>query len=160
MIQKLPRSVAFSLDTSCLVTAWRRTLPMDLFAPVWDHLAQLIDDAAVIATNLVKVELEQKDDELLAWCAERDHMFLEPLQELVRQIERKYPKLVATGRNMADPFVVSLALLKDPRLTVVTEEGAVSGSKNKPNIPFICREEEISSCNLVEMLRTTGFKLA
>ena len=76
MIVDLPDNVLFSVDTSCLITAWHRTHPPDIFPAVWNHIADLIDGGVLIASSLVKVELERQDDELLAWCAARDHFFI------------------------------------------------------------------------------------
>ena len=82
---------------------------------------------------------------------------IEAIQDRVAAITGAYPALVAAGRNMADPFVIAAAMISNPVLTVVTEEGPTSGSARRPNIPFICREENIDFCSLIEILRRTGF---
>ena len=163
MIHELPEQAKYSLDTSCLINAWRKHYPPDMFEPVWLHLDGLIDRCLVMASAEVLHELERQDDELRAWCKTRERMLLEliePLQDEVTAIVGEYPKLIATGRNRADPFVIALARLRSESLTVVTEETAHRASRNKPKIPFICREKGIRCISLVDMLRETGWKLS
>jgi hypothetical protein len=152
----------YSLDTSSFVRAWWVNYPPDLFKPVWDHLDRLIEKGIVKASKEVLVELEKQDDDLFKWCKDREEAcfvdLIEDLQDAVIALEKKYPKLVATGRNKADPFVMGLAVISKPKLIIITEEGAQSGSANKPNIPYICRQEGLVSEALVKLLRDTGFR--
>jgi len=162
MIDELSENARYSLDTSCLINAWGKNYPPDLFEPLWDHLDALIDGGIVVASAEVLVELERQADDLHEWCSDRDDMFLDlvdPLQDAVTAIMQEYPKLVATGRNQADPFVIGVAQLRNENLTVVTEEAASRASKNKPKIPFICGEQDIRCITLVDMLRETGWKM-
>lgn len=163
MIYELPESARYSLDTGCLINAWKRNYPPDMFEPVWRHVDGLIEKEIVVASAEVLHELERQDDDLYAWCDARDDMFLdliEPLQSTVTAIMAEYPKLVATGRNKADPFVVGVARLSARNLVVVTEETPHRASRNKPKIPFICGELNIRCISFIEMLRETGWKLA
>lgn len=152
----------YSLDTSSLVTAWWRHYPPDVFEPVWTHVDGLIRSGVVRASKEVFAELERQDDDLFQWCKEReDTLFIdliEELQDAVIALQARYPKLVATGRNKADPFVIALATLSSPALIIVTEEGQQSGSDNRPNIPFICRKENLISRPFIALLRETGFR--
>ena len=148
------------MDTNCFVTSWQRTYPPDLFQPVWDHLDRLFHEERVIASSLVLLELERKADEIHEWAKDREDGFIdliEPLQDHVRAIERQFPKLLKAHRNMADPFVIGTALLPEPPLFVVTEEGRGAGTENRPNIPFVCNALGVECRSFVEMLRETGF---
>jgi len=154
----------YSLDTSALVTAWWRNYPPDVFAPVWGHMDTLIRNGVVRASREVLIELEKQDDDLYRWCQVReDDLFIdlvEELQDAVSALLVKYPKLVATARNKADPFVIALATLSKPiPLIIVTEESQLSGSAKRPNIPFICKNEGLTSQPFLTLLRDTGFKL-
>jgi hypothetical protein len=160
----IPETALYSLDTSALITAWWRNYPPDVFGPVWDHMDTLIRNGVVRASREVLTELEKQDDDLYHWCRVReDDLFIdlvEELQDAVTTLLAKYPKLVATGRNKADPFVIALATLSKPTpLIIVTEEGTVSGSAKRPNIPFICSNEGLTAKPLITLLRNTGFKL-
>ena len=163
MISELPKNARYSLDTGCLINGWQHHYPPDMFAPVWDHLDQLIESGIVVASAEVLFELERQDDEVHAWAKQRNHMFLDlivPLQDQVSYLMKNYPKLVSTGRNRADPFVVGLARLRDDPLTVVTEETRFRAGPNKPKIPFICDQEGIPCVSLVKLLRDTGWRLS
>jgi len=158
----IPTTTRYSLDTSSLVTAWSRNYPPDVFGPVWNHMDTIIHQGIVRASREVLTELEKQDDDLCRWCKVReDDLFIdliEELQDAVTALVAKYPKLVATGRNKADPFVIALATLSKPPLIIVTEEGPLSGSAKRPNIPFICSNEGLTSQPLITLLRDTAFK--
>jgi hypothetical protein len=158
----IPETTIYSLDTSALITAWDRNYPPDVFAPVWEHMDTLIHDGIVIASLEVLNELEKQDDDLFHWCRDRAADFfidlVEELQDAVTALVRKYPKIVATGRNKADPFVIALATLANPTpLIIVTEEGPFTGSARKPNIPFVCTSEGLTCQPLIRLLRDTAF---
>jgi len=162
MIQVLPAASRYSLDTSSLITAWARHYPKDLFGPVWEHLDKLIGSQIVIASSEVLVEIERQDDELHEWCRQREHAFIdliEPIQANVTKLMTSYAKMVLTGRNRADPFVVATAQLDPERIAVVTEENPSNVSANRPNIPYVCQQEKIRRIQFVTMLRETGFGL-
>jgi hypothetical protein len=157
---EIPQTCRYSLDTNSFVTSWQRTYPPDLFQPVWDHLDRLIHEERVIASSLVLLELGRKADEIHEWAKEREDGFIdliEPLQNHVREIERRFPKLLKAQRNTADPFVIGTALLTKPHLFVVTEEGRGTGTENRPNIPFVCNALGVECRSFVEVLRETGF---
>jgi hypothetical protein len=158
----IPQTAIYSIDTSALVTAWGRNYPPDIFGPVWEHMDTLIHDGVVMASLEVLNELEKQDDDLFRWCKDRADGFfidlIEELQDAVTSLVAKYPKLVATGRNKADPFVIALATLANPTsLIILTEEGPLSGSAKRPNIPFICNNEGLISQPLITALRDTAF---
>lgn len=162
MIYELPKSARYSLDTGCLINAWKKNYPPDMFEPVWRHVKELINKKIVVASVEVLHELKRQDDDLHAWCADHGDMFLELIESLQNEVTAlmaEYPKLVATGRNRADPFVIGLACLRKEPLTVVTEETPHRASQNKPKIPFICGEKNIRCISFIEMLRETGWKL-
>ena len=60
-----------------------------------------------------------------------------------------YPRLVDTvkGRSGGDPFVIALAGIKRPHMTVVTEE-----SPGKQRIPDVCASEGIRCIGLADMI--------
>jgi len=161
MIYELPKSARYSLDTGCFINAWKKNYPPDMFDPIWRHVDSLIAKNVVVASAEVLHELERQDDDLHTWCSERDDMFLdlvESVQTEVTAIMAEYPKLVATGRNRADPFVIGVARLPREHLVVVTEETPHRASRNRPKIPFICDEMNIRCMRFIDMLRETGWR--
>ncbi|QJR10703.1 hypothetical protein DSM104443_01770 [Usitatibacter rugosus] len=69
----------------------------------------------------------------------------------------KYPRLVdtATGRSAADPFVIAVARMRDPRLIVVSEEN--KGKLNSPKVPDVCAGEGIQCIQLVKLIETENW---
>ena len=52
----------YSIDTSSILTGWRRTYPPDIFPTLWEKLDELIAEQILIATEEVLHELEKKDN--------------------------------------------------------------------------------------------------
>jgi hypothetical protein len=162
MITVVPASARYSLDTSGLVNGWGKHYPPDMFGPVWEHVDTLIRLEVVVASVEVLHEIERQSDDLHEWCVDREHAFLDLIDDLqtrVAALLQTYPRLVAAGRNRADPFVIGVAGLDPSRLAVVTEETGQRASMNKPKIPFICQREGIRCVSFVDMLRETGLRL-
>ena len=90
--------MTYSLDSSVLITAWRRNYPPDVFPTLWSNLAELIEDGLIVASVEVRTELEKKDDEILAWTKKREHMYL---------WEGDPRFLQFNGRALTDPREVS-----------------------------------------------------
>ncbi|MGA2478937.1 MAG: DUF4411 family protein [Spirochaetia bacterium] len=145
----------YSVDTSSILDAWRRYYPPDVFPALWTSMDILIAGGSLRATDEVRVELERKDDEVLAWAAGRDGFFVElddRIQMAVTNILSQYPKLLDTrsNRSGADPFVIALAQIENS--AVVTGE-RLTNSLLRPNIPDVCRELGIRSMNILELIR-------
>jgi hypothetical protein len=77
--------------------------------------------------------------------------WLEAIQMRVAELLAKFPRLVDTlrGRSQADPFVIATAM--ECRAVVVT--GEVTGTAEKPRIPFVCIAEGIRCISFLEMIR-------
>ena len=148
----------YSIDTSALVHGWSRAYPpiLPMFVPVWERLSELVAEARLRASCEVLREIERRDDALKEWCDEHPDLFLEidgdPIQEAVSALLGKYPRLVDTrkGRSGADPFVIALAQIHNPQLTVVTEERG--GTGDKPHIPYVCQEEDLRCIDLLALI--------
>lgn len=149
----------YSLDTSALLEAWRRSYPRDVFPSLWEKLEGLISTGDLRATEEVFFELERQDDEVLDWAKENPSLFIEiddAIQRDVQSILEKFPRLVDTrkSRSGADPFVIALALGR--RSTVVTNERA-SGSPDRPHIPDVCTALGIRCITILELIREQGW---
>jgi len=145
----------YSVDTSSILDAWRRYYPPDVFPALWTNLNRLIETGSLRATDEVKIELERKDDEVLAWAVERVALFVDlddRIQRAVTEILSRYPKLLDTraNRSGADPFVIALAQIEG--CAVLTGERATN-SLARPNIPDVCRELGIRSLTMLELIR-------
>jgi len=152
--------VRYSLDLSALLDAWRRYYPREVFPGLWTRLEELIEVGDLRATDEIRIELEKKDDEVLAWAMERRDLLFVPLDEeiqlAVRTIIRRNPKLIDTrsGRSGADPFVIALAQLH--RCPVVTGEQPTNSEK-RPHIPDVCRSVGVPWMSFLDLIRTEGW---
>lgn len=143
----------YSLDTSAILDGRKRHYPPDIFPALWVNFERLIGDGSIKATEMVRHELERKDDEVLKWCKELE-VFIdvdETIQTVVSEILAAHPKLVSEGgqRSFADPFVIALA--KPHRCVVVTGESG--GTEDRPRIPFVCRAVGVECINMLELIR-------
>lgn len=148
----------YSFDTSALLNGRRDLLPPDTFPTAWAQLEDLIGQT-VVCVDVVREELVRKDDEVSRWAKTQGGLFV-PLDEDVQKqtaatLER-CPKLVGRGggRNMADPFVIGLALASGG--IVVTEE-TPSGNLDKPRIPDVCKELGVKCLSLVGFIQAQGW---
>ena len=153
--------MAYSLDSSVLITAWRRNYPPEVFPTLWSNLASLIDSGSIVASIEVRTELERKDDEVLAWTKLREHMYVpidEETQTRVVAILQRFPRLIDTRRNRsgADPWVIALAQVRN--LIVVTFEEK-SNSATRPKIPDVCdgMPSSVPYLNLVQLAQREGW---
>jgi hypothetical protein len=152
----------YSFDTSAFVQPHRRYYPFDVFPSFWRHLEKLIGDGSIIATEIVREELEQKDDELTEWAKNQTGLFVPVDQEqqlAVAAVVNHFPKWVDvdSSKNQGDPFVVALAMCG--KLTVVSGEG--NGSEIHPTIPFACGQmvPKVPHMSIVEFMRHTRLQL-
>lgn len=148
----------FSFDTSAFIEPWQRHYPRDLFEPYWQWIEQQIADGTVRATELVKVELGQVEDDLLAWAKDQDDLFIpidEDVQQALAAVVAAFPNLADHHRDRsgADPWVVAQAMVLN--CPVVTYE--TLGKQTKPKIPNACHHFGIKVYSWVDVLRDTGF---
>lgn len=144
---------SYSIDSSALIHGWRRVYRPKNFSLVWEKLDALIHEGRLRASIEILNELEKKDDELFTWCKERREFLSVEIDDAcqleVIRIMGAYPRLVDTvkGRSGGDPFVIALARIKRPPMTVVTEE-----SPGKQRIPDVCTAEGIPCIGLADMI--------
>lgn len=151
----------YCFDTSAFVNPWRRYYPRDLFSSVWVHLDQCIASGRIVASHEVGHELEQKDDELLAYIKTQTGLLV-PLddqqQSLVGEIVNTFPSWVnpESTKNSADPFIVALA--RQRRLTIVTYEKKVGAGSSQVKIPNVCDHFGVPWVDFLKFMRDTGYQ--
>ncbi len=149
----------YSVDTSAFIKGRRDLYVPGVFVGLWDQVAQLIQVGDLVAVDVVRDELDKRDDEVRAWARSQLGLFV-PLHADVQagtsRVLTAVPKLVgnAKGRNTADPFVIGLALARG--LTVVTEETR-SGSLARPRIPDACEAVGVPCTTLVGLATAEGW---
>jgi len=151
--------VAYSIDTSSLIWAWRFAYPRERFPSVWAQIESLIRSGDLKASPMVLVELERQEDDLHAWAAAIPEMFVdldEAQQREVREIMAGHTGIVQPGEDRvnADPFVIALARCRG--LAVVSEERR-SGNPNTPKIPNVCAARGVRCVNLIGLMTDRGW---
>jgi hypothetical protein len=148
------------LDTSALVNPWNKIYPPDIAPGYWAALIQLFRRHRLVISEEVRGELEQIEDELLAW-AKANITYWYPLtddvQAVVTAVMASHPRLVdaRTGRSRADPFVIGTAAAAGA--TVVTTEEY--GTPNKPKVPLVCDAYDIPCVGLLDFIRREGIRI-
>jgi hypothetical protein len=143
------------------MNAWNRNYQIDILPSIWEHVEAVLREGVAVATVQVYEEIKKKDDAFADWFDERKDVFEpidEPHLESLAGIMERYPRIASagSGRNFADPWVISLAQCYDPACSVVTEEGT-SRNANNPKIPFVCESEGLQCCTFNGFLRQTGW---
>jgi len=106
-------------------------------------------------------DIEKRDDDLFEWCRDRkDAVFIEiddAIQEHVARIMANYPRLVDTrkGLSNSDPFVIGLAMCRDPAMTVISQEKG--GTVGKPKLYSVCQAEGVRCLDLLELIQEQGW---
>lgn len=143
----------FCIDTSSIIEAWERRYPNSVFPSIYKKLEELVVRSVLISPNEVKRELEKKADGAFEWAKRQNGLFVpedEGQLEAVSQIMSSHQPLIANkkGRNVADPFVVALAISRNA--IVITEEDL--GTDSRPKIPNVCRDYNVKCMKLVEFM--------
>ena len=151
--------MAYSIDTSSLIWAWRFAYPRQRFPSVWAQIENLIRSGDLKASPMVLTELERQEDELHDWAAAQTELFIgldEAQQQEVREIMAAHAGIVQPGEDRvnADPFVIALARCRG--FVVVSEERR-SGNPNTPKIPNVCAARGVRCVNLLGLMTDLGW---
>lgn len=163
----MPEEIIYVADTSALIEIQRK-YPNDVFKTLWNNLSKLAVKERIIAPKQVIEEINRfaKEDYLKTWAAEHKKMFKEPGPAhilKVKEILARFPNLIdaASEFEQADPYVIALALCKDPQAKlfenvriVVTEENFTKIDK----IPYVCKKLGVDCINTLEFFRQEGWK--
>jgi Domain of unknown function (DUF4411) len=150
----------FSLDTSGFLDAWTRNYPPDTFQAFWDRMDAAATAETIKVSEEVARELAKKDDGAAAWIEARTVMIVSTdvvIQEKVKEILKTHPRLVnaSKSRSGGDPFVIAVASIY--KYSVITGE-LPTGNLKKPHIPDVCSALGVPFMNLLEFVRSQGWK--
>ena len=125
-------------------------------------MAEELEQGIALISAEVLAELEEKDDDLLAWVREREEFLIstdEMVQLRTTEINDQFPDLVDTERerSLADPFVIAVAEIH--KGTVVTYEKHRASPSKPHKIPDVCQARGLDCFNFIEFARREGFRL-
>ena len=155
----------YIIDASSLIEIESLVLK-DFFLPLFRSLENLIRNGSLISHEEVLTELKRKDGtegDIFKWANKQNGLFVKTNASQwskAKEIIKSFRNLIDPGkRNNADPFIISLALIKEgqqklfqPKYTIVTEEVARNNA-NKPMIPDVCNHYKIECLNLNGFLK-------
>ncbi|TFG25584.1 MAG: DUF4411 family protein [Promethearchaeota archaeon] len=152
MVSRLYLRAKYSFDTSAFIDSWRRWYPPLNFVSLWNYIADQIENEKIIASIIVRKELERQHDDLLDYVNKFSTLFKNPTQEeqdIINQIinDQNYEHWGRGELYEADPFVIALASVHN--LTVVTYEHPNKNGK----IPAACRDYNVDCCDFPEYIR-------
>ena len=164
----------YVLDTNALIDLHRRLYPRSTFPGLWEDIEGLCDAGLALIPEEVRAELENIDDDLLAWVRSRPDIVAHldsPQIQWVRRVLAEFPGLVRTKRTnpQADAFVVALGLarldeenarLPDLRraVAVVTQEKRDLDLNLKRKIPNACAYFGLPCMNLLDFFASEGWR--
>ena len=149
--------VVCSCDSSSLVMASGVLYPMDNFPALWTKIEDLIRSDRLKMSEPVYDEA-MRGEVLRNWCREKElKPFLlsrvdESVQNAFRRIQSDYPNLmhVETGKSLADPWVIALAM--EYRRGVVVTEEQPTGNLRGPRIPDVCKDLGIECISIAGLV--------
>jgi hypothetical protein len=148
------------LDTSAFVNPWNKTYPPDIAPGYWSALTRLLGEHRLVASEEVRREIEQVEDDLLHWV--KTHItywypLTDAVQGMVTNVMASHPKLVDArkGRSRADPFVIGTAVAAGATI-VTTEE---YGTPKKPKVPMVCDAYEIPCVGVLDFIRAERIRI-
>lgn len=155
----------FCLDTNIFIEAWKGYYSFDFFPEYWNRLDQLAMDGVVFASEEVKREIEDTDDDLKKWISPRQHFFKpidNDVQDCLTEIfkDPTHQRLVDTvkGRSKADPWVIAHAMAEGA--IVVTKEEFAPPGTSRIKIPNVCNDLGVEWINDYDLIRRLGISFS
>jgi hypothetical protein len=163
----------YCIDTSALIDL-DRLYPKEVFPSLWEeYFVDITAEGRLISPHEVREELERKDDELWNWIKVNcKNLFIQDNQSVIDRVAELLIKFTGwvnlefPQKNMADPFVVALALeahnifqdVNKKETMVITHE-EFTGNIAKRKLPDICKNLGIKPCRLVDLFKNEKWKI-
>jgi hypothetical protein len=149
----------YSFDTTAFIQPYRRYYPPDIAPTFWRALEDRIAAGEIVSIRNVRAEIEEKDDALCTWVKAQKGLFRNEdmaIQARTAQIVAKYPNWVdaTSGKNDADPWVISLAMVE--KITVVSDEQ--NGGPSNLKIPYVCGQLGVNHLSVIDFIRAIGLR--
>lgn len=149
----------YCLDSNIFIEGWNKYYSMDISTGYWEILDKFAKEGRVFSPVEVRREILEIDDGLANWVKSRPYFFHDittEVQEKLREIMGKYPRLVDSTRqrSIADPWVIAFAIVENA--IVVTKETPVGIRSRRIKIPDVCNELGVQWIDDFQFARELG----
>lgn len=148
----------YAIDACALIDACA-FYPIDkqVFAPVWNTLAQLFEQGRLISS--CEILEEHRDEKLQTWLKPYRGCFLplnDEIQACAKRILVDYPQLIRVrskkaSSSSADPFLIGTAI--ENKCIIVTNETGKGDNPICVKIPDVCKKYKVQCINLKDFIR-------
>ncbi len=143
----------YSLDTSGLLDGIERFYPPATFPALWDRVDELILDGRLLMSEEALIEAMYLDAAARAWCGPRKQAIKvvtdQTIAAHVTSIVTEFNVWTGGTTNLADPFVIAVAIQR----SAVVVTGEKPGSIQNPKIPFVCEARGVPCTNFLGLVR-------
>lgn len=169
-------SEKFLIDANAVITPYLSYYPFDFALKFWEQLETNIKNGAIAVLDLVKVEIENGNDDLSEWIKgisigsfidRRDGEILANYAEVLNYVQTSdYYNDKALSKwskaNVADAWLIAVANMQG--YTIITFEKPAGSLHPKnpsgnPKIPDVCAEFNVANEDLFYMMRKLDFLL-
>lgn len=149
----------YCLDSNVLIQAWQKYYSPKYCPTYWDVLNVLGSEERIFIGKMVYDEITRTDDDLSNWL-KTSNIKVNPITTAVTQaLSALYAanpnhKLLVDnkkGRSLADPWVISHAIV-DNAIVVTKEEMVTASNSKKIKIPNVCQNMGVDCINDFEMI--------
>ncbi len=159
----MPDEALFALDANVFIEAFRRYYAFDLAANFWDGIVQYVISGRILIVDVIKKEIEDKEDELKEWsktnfadivASSQTDETINAYSEIIAWVQDQDQFFDYAKSSFAeDPDGWFIAFAKANSLIVVTEETLKPNVKREVPIPNVCQAFNIPFCDTFEMMR-------
>jgi len=160
----------YLLDSNILITAYRRTYPMDIFPSFWENLLEQFENGNISLIDIVFEELILGEDSLRDWLLENESKItihasddldvIEEYSSIIQNVmDEKQYYLAAKEEfaDVADSWLIAHAKAKG--CIIVTEETFQKAVKRRVKIPNECKRNGVGFITTTQLLRKLDMKM-
>jgi len=160
----------FIIDANVLITAHRRSYPMDIVPSFWEKMLVEAKDQNFFLVDEIITEILVGEDQLADWIRDNISSFtilksdveavINAYRELIQKVmdNTKYRyKAKSDFASVADSWLIAHAKAND--FVIVTEEMFDLNSRKRVLIPNVCHELGVRYINTVTFLRALSIKI-
>ncbi|HOJ50473.1 MAG TPA: DUF4411 family protein [Spirochaetota bacterium] len=163
----------YLLDSNIFITPANTFYRFAFGMNFWNFLVDKAENGKLASLDKVKEEINRCENNLKEWANNyfsnyflntKDPKVIQKYSELMRWAESKNNHYTRNAidefmkEDNADPWLIAFALSKKENYKIVTFEKFNKDQKNRIPIPNVCKEFNLYTCDLYQMLKDLNFK--